>query len=233
MRVLIAFDKFKDAIGAHEACATAATVLQSLRMGNGYRTVVRRRRWVRPCSRRGRRGPRNANPRPWTARHRGRHHPGHASNDPPDSRTAQARLGTGGDSVAVIEIAAASGLALVPTEQRDPWTATSVGTREVLRAAAAAAPERSCSASAAAPPTTSGLAPSASWDSTSMMTLGAISEPRPRLLVGAGTHHRGPTGWIPARLYRLRCRSPPPRPSWRHHRVCPPEGIDPCGPRPA
>ncbi len=38
--------------------------------------------------------------------------------------------------IAVVEMAAASGLALVPKEQRDPWHASTFGTGELLRAAA-------------------------------------------------------------------------------------------------
>lgn len=139
MRVLIAFDKFKDAIGAHEACATAATVLQSLHPGwamdtaplsdggDGFVHVLAGAVGA-PETQTRVRGPRDtAVVATWARVERSR-----------IPRAAQARLGTGGDSVAVIEMAAASGLALVPTEQRDPWTATSVGTGEVLRAAAAA-----------------------------------------------------------------------------------------------
>jgi glycerate kinase len=42
---------------------------------------------------------------------------------------------TGGDPVAVIEMAAASGLELVPPEQRNPLITTSYGTGELIRAA--------------------------------------------------------------------------------------------------
>lgn len=139
MRVLIAFDKFKDAIRAHEACATAAAALRSLHPawtiesaplsdgGDGFVRVLAGAVGA-PEIQILVRGPRDtAVAALWARIERSR-----------IPRAAQARLGAHGDSVAVIEMAAASGLALVPTEQRDPWTATSVGTGEVLRAAAAA-----------------------------------------------------------------------------------------------
>jgi glycerate kinase len=54
----------------------------------------------------------------------------------PLGRPVQAFYGlTGGDLIAVIEMAAASGLELVPPEQRDPLLTTSRGTGELIRAA--------------------------------------------------------------------------------------------------
>jgi len=41
-----------------------------------------------------------------------------------------------GDCIAVVEMAAASGLALVPTARRDPWRTTSFGTGELMQLAA-------------------------------------------------------------------------------------------------
>lgn len=53
--------------------------------------------------------------------------------------SAQAMLpiaASGADRVAVIEMAAVNGLALVPAEARDPWRTTSLGTGQLIRAAA-------------------------------------------------------------------------------------------------
>jgi glycerate kinase len=47
--------------------------------------------------------------------------------------SAGSPAGTG--SLAVLEMAAASGLALLPPDQRDPWQATTLGTGELIRAA--------------------------------------------------------------------------------------------------
>ena len=38
--------------------------------------------------------------------------------------------------IAIIEMAAASGLSLLPAEQRDPWQTTTYGTGQLIRAAA-------------------------------------------------------------------------------------------------
>jgi glycerate kinase len=48
------------------------------------------------------------------------------------------RASDAGAQVAVIEMASASGLALLPPEQRDPWHTTTFGTGELIRAAAKA-----------------------------------------------------------------------------------------------
>src|SRR5437773_4312891 len=48
----------------------------------------------------------------------------------------------GDGQTAVVEMAAASGLGLVPPEKRDPLRATSRGTGELIRAALQAAPKR-------------------------------------------------------------------------------------------
>ncbi|MFS8524938.1 MAG: glycerate kinase [Limnochordales bacterium] len=54
----------------------------------------------------------------------------------PDGRPVRARWGILGDGVtAVVEVAAASGLVLVPRGRRNPLTATSRGTGELIRAA--------------------------------------------------------------------------------------------------
>ena len=59
----------------------------------------------------------------------------------------------GGGRTAVIEMAEASGLPLVPKDKRNPLFATTYGTGELIADAIPAASRRSSSASAAPPPT--------------------------------------------------------------------------------
>jgi glycerate kinase len=137
MRVLVAFDKFKDAIGAHEACAITMQALQARHPdwiiesapltdgGDGFARILAEAtatHEVRTTAT----GPRGA--------------PVDAGWAPvPRTRipaAARARLSGQGDLVAVIEMATASGLALVSQAERDPWTATSAGTGELMRVAA-------------------------------------------------------------------------------------------------
>lgn len=142
MRVLIAFDKFKDALSAPEACLLASRALRGMRRewqldlcpltdgGDGFEEIV-----------------------------------GHAVGaqrvavnvtgplgDPVKAglslalldrfpEAARKSLGTvdsapADSSVAIIEMARASGLALVPRERRDPWKTTTYGTGQLIRAAA-------------------------------------------------------------------------------------------------
>ena len=139
-RVLIAFDKFKDAITAREACNAAARGLRSTFPdwqcdlcpltdgGDGFCTTL-------------------------TTAAQGELESHHCT-DPRGamlsapigfvrignlSASVRTRLGLGAasfGSLAVIEMAAASGIALLPIAQRDPWHASSYGTGELLRAAA-------------------------------------------------------------------------------------------------
>lgn len=141
MRVLIAFDKFKDALTADEACVAAASVLRVKHPdweldlcplvdgGDGF------------CAR-------------LTDDAGGDFH-GHQVTGPRGesvpARTGRvkfsqlregvrSRLGLQGNgALAIVELAAASGLALLPPAQRDPWHTTTAGTGELLRAAAAGA----------------------------------------------------------------------------------------------
>ncbi len=139
-RVLIAFDKFKDAITAAEACAAAARGLHSTHPewycdlcplsdgGDGFcaslTTAAQGDSESHNCT-----GPRGATlsaPIGFVRL---------------ENLSAQARArfdfgpsNTG--SLAVIEMATASGLALLPVARRDPWQASSYGTGELLRAAA-------------------------------------------------------------------------------------------------
>ncbi len=140
MRVLVAFDKFKDSLRAAEACAAAGEALAAAHPdwtldlcpladgGDGFAEVLTRAaggelRTVRVT------GPRGA---PVEARF---------GLVPTANLAAEARALLGVDGVptlAVVEMAQASGLALLPAAERDPWHATSRGTGELLRAAAAA-----------------------------------------------------------------------------------------------
>ena len=143
MRVLIAFDKFKDSLTAAQACGAAARALRARHPdwtldlcpladgGEGFAELLTaaaggelRRRPVT--------GP------------RGESREAAFGLVEPDRipRAAWTRLGVpelpaaAGRKVAVVEMAAASGLALVPAAARDPWRATSRGTGELIRAAA-------------------------------------------------------------------------------------------------
>jgi glycerate kinase len=144
MRILIAFDKFKDSLTALEACATAARALGAGHPGweldlcpladggDGFaeiltRSVGGRREAFRVT------GPRGAvveAPVGFVE----------VSRIPPGAR---AFLGlddaaSDGSAVAVVEMASASGLALLAPELRDPWRTTSAGTGQLIRAAAEA-----------------------------------------------------------------------------------------------
>lgn len=142
-RVLLAFDKFKDALSAHAASAAAAASLKALHPtweieqapladgGEGFARILTQSvgadfRVQRVC---GPRGEGVSVEWGWV---------------PLASIPAQARArlnlenvtsqGSTGH-VAVIEMALASGLALLPPEERDPWQTTTRGTGEVMRSA--------------------------------------------------------------------------------------------------
>jgi len=143
MRVLIAFDKFKDAITAGEACEVAARTLRRIRPdwqldlcpltdgGDGFEEVIgtavgAQRIQIEVT------GPRDA------AVNAG------FSVSRLDRFSPQARqeLLTVADlsaqaPIAIIEMARASGLALLRPEHRDPWQTTTLGTGQLIRAAAA------------------------------------------------------------------------------------------------
>lgn len=142
MRTLIAFDKFKDSLTAPDACVIAARALAAQQPGwrvescpladggEGFSDILTR-------SINGQRVDREV-----TGPRGGRQAAGlglvtHES-IPPAARILLG-LAAGNESghrVAVIEMATASGLALLPPDQRDPWQTTSRGTGELLRAAA-------------------------------------------------------------------------------------------------
>ncbi len=139
MRALLAFDKFKDSLTAREACEIAARALRerhpdwSLDLcpladgGEGFCEILTRAAGgqIMTSTVMGPRGtltqatiglvPRAKIP-----------------------AAAQALLGppAAGEQVAVIEMASASGLALLASHDRDPWQATTFGTGELLRTAA-------------------------------------------------------------------------------------------------
>jgi glycerate kinase len=139
-RVLIAFDKFKDAITAREACEAAARGVHSVHPdwscelcpltdgGDGFcaslTSAVQGNLESRPCT-----GPRGA----------GLSAPIGFVRVGNLSESVRTRLGfgaSGSGSLAVIEMAAVSGIALLPRAGRDPWHTSSFGAGELLRAAA-------------------------------------------------------------------------------------------------
>ncbi len=143
MRVLIACDKFKDALTAPEACGIIATTLQAAHPdwttdvcpladgGEGFADILTRvaggRRVPLTVT-----GPRGA---PQAAGY------GLVALDRIPA-AARARLTLPAEvpadaSIAVIEMATASGLALLAPADRDPWHTTTAGTGELIRAAAA------------------------------------------------------------------------------------------------
>jgi glycerate kinase len=137
-RVLIAFDKFKDALSARAACEAAARGLRASHPdwefdlcpltdgGDGFCETLTKAAHGRLESH-DYSGPRgSAVPAPI----------GYVSNRNL-TESARARLGLAASgTLAVIEMAAASGIALLPPDRRDPWHTSSYGTGEQLRAAA-------------------------------------------------------------------------------------------------
>jgi len=142
-RVLLAFDKFKDALTAQEAGGAVAAVLREQQPdrvldmatladgGEGFATILTQAAKGHEVA-------------GTTTGPRGGRQPAGfglvpvAAIPPP----ARARLQltaapTPGATVTVIEMAAISGLALLPQDQRDPWQTTTLGTGELMRAAAA------------------------------------------------------------------------------------------------
>ena len=142
MRVLVAFDKFKDALTARAACEAAGSGLRRRHPdwtldlcpltdgGEGFCETLTHAANGR-LTQAGVAGPR-----------------GGAVNAPlglvaaenlPDA--IRRRLGLApGQTLAVIDLASASGLALLRPDERDPWEATTRGTGELLALAANSAP---------------------------------------------------------------------------------------------
>ncbi|HKO93835.1 MAG TPA: glycerate kinase [Polyangiaceae bacterium] len=145
MRVLLAFDKFKGALGAEQACAVAATVLRRERPdwqldlaplsdgGDGFCRIL-------TDALGGEREQLSAS---------GPLVSPEGSGEPRDveigwvdlervPEPARARLALPDASLrrlAIVELAAINGLASVPPERRDVWRSSSFGTGELLRAA--------------------------------------------------------------------------------------------------
>ena len=143
MRVLLAFDKFKDAISAYGACTAAADALRELHPtwefdlcpltdgGEGFTEILTRgasgRMQVAEVT-----GPRGGRVSAGFGRVQFKNIP----------RAAQERLALPSDlapdsAIAIIEMAAASGLALLSADARDPWQTSTIGTGELMRMAAA------------------------------------------------------------------------------------------------
>jgi glycerate kinase len=143
MRTLLAFDKFKDALSAGDACAAAADALRTAHPdweldvcpltdgGDGFARILTQAcqgemRTARVTAPRGQSidaayGLVALNRIPPAAR---------ALLALPDTTPPDA-------TVAIVEMAAASGLALVAPPQRDPWLTSTFGTGELIRHAAA------------------------------------------------------------------------------------------------
>lgn len=140
MRILAAFDKFKEALTAPEACEAAAAVLRQkfpaaeidvcplTDGGDGFGSILTQaargdRRQISVT------GPLQAQVSAGFGLIRG--------SDVPAA--ALSRLGFEGKKrIGIVEMAEASGLALVSAARRNPWQTTSAGTGELLRAATAA-----------------------------------------------------------------------------------------------
>lgn len=151
MRVLVAFDKFKHALTATDACALTAAALRAAQPGwtidtcpladggEGFCEILTRAAGgeLRTLTVTGPRGD------PTLARFGLvplAHIPAAARAlltlpEPPAPPTASV---SAPNLVAVIEMAQASGLDLLPPDRRDPWHATTTGTGELLLAAHAA-----------------------------------------------------------------------------------------------
>lgn len=148
MRVLVAFDKFKDSLSSPAACAITAEALRTAHPdwqldlcpltdgGEGFGDILTRAAGGTveeiPVT-----GPRGASVTatlgfvalakiPLAAR---------TLLELPDSQPATLSSQRS-DRIAVVEMATASGLALLAPDQRDPWATTTLGTGELLRAAA-------------------------------------------------------------------------------------------------
>lgn len=142
MRVLLAFDKFKDALTAREACEVAASALRDKHPdwqldlcplsdgGDGFEEVLSSaiKGEYFPLEVTGPRG-------------------GHVAagltlvseSQIPAAVRAQLSFAAQGETastLAIIEMATASGLALLPPSQRSPWQTTSRGTGQLIKAAA-------------------------------------------------------------------------------------------------
>jgi len=142
MRVLVAFDKFKDSLTARQAGELAARALSESHGdweidlcpladgGEGFAEILVRAAGGRmqhiPVS-----GPRGG-------RVEAAFGLAPLGAIPAEARTllGLGTAGAGAGDAAIVEMAAASGLALLPTELRDPWQTTTHGTGQLIRSAA-------------------------------------------------------------------------------------------------
>lgn len=142
MRALLAFDKFKDALSAPAACDLAASALKTLHPdwefdrcpltdgGEGFAEILTHAahghlRSVRVT------GPRDSTVDAAFGL------VSLAKLDPAARKLLALPPQLPADAqIAIVEMAAASGLALLPKTQRDPWHTSTFGTGELLRAAA-------------------------------------------------------------------------------------------------
>lgn len=143
-RVLLALDKFKDALTAQQAGEAVAAVLRAQHPdwtlelapladgGEGFSTILTQAAGGREIA-------------VVAAGPRGGRRPAVFGLVPVSAIPVEARIRlqlsaapAQGATVAVIEMAAISGLALLPQDQRDPWQTTTCGTGELMREAAAA-----------------------------------------------------------------------------------------------
>jgi glycerate kinase len=158
MRVLLAFDKFKDSLTARQACELAAGVLRDRHPdwtldlcpladgGEGFAEILTASAGGQlthlPVT-----GPRGAKTEASFGFVSLQNIPTLARTLlalPPPPSTAPGNLPhasgltplASDDRIAVIEMSSASGLALLPPDQRDPWQTTTQGTGELIRAAA-------------------------------------------------------------------------------------------------
>lgn len=138
MRVLIAFDKFKDSLTARQACDVAARTLRGLHPdwrldlcpladgGDGFAEILTQSAGGQlpkfPVT-----GPRGGMVEAVLGLV--------ALDKVPAAARAMLAVARPGETVAVIEMAAASGLALLPSNLRDPWQATTHGTGQLIRIA--------------------------------------------------------------------------------------------------
>jgi glycerate kinase len=140
MRVLLAFDKFKDSLTATQACELTLRTLREQHPdwtfdsapladgGEGFAEILTAAAGGRL-------------EQTYVAGPRGKPVTAHfglvpAAQIPPAAR-ALLKLGPAREGpLALVEMAVASGLALQPIDQRDPWQATTLGTGELMRQAA-------------------------------------------------------------------------------------------------
>lgn len=138
MKVLVAYDKFKDALSAHEACSMTAQVLAATHAdwevacapladgGEGFARILTEA-YQGQLKRYAARDPYG---RPievamgWTM----------AENLTAETRALAHLPDTG--KIAIVEMALPSGLARLPTHERDLWKTSTLGTGDLLKAAA-------------------------------------------------------------------------------------------------